>query len=375
MRWIAILISMIMLPATLNAGVVRLRESVVIESSIMTVGDLAEISESDRYRHSQIAGVEIGPAPEAESPKWIDLNDIKEALTREGIRFDDITFQGSRRVEVRQTPNETTRVIVRKSREHWRAEIERLVRESLEQEARRSADAEPFSGSGPAEGIRIRVEGERLLDYLVEQVHSKWQLVLTGPWQEGWQQARVDITIDEDRLRYPVMIHLLPARQVVVPRITLARGTKISPDDVTLVAYEKDSSDRELVTDLQQAVGQEAKRDLQAGEPISSRDLRKTPIVFRGQPVTVHIRFGTAWLQKTFLAASDAGLGDWIEIYESNGRSGQAHPYQVRVIASHTAELPPDAPPSRAQVRPATPTRAPAAASIAQRNNAQRTRQ
>jgi hypothetical protein len=102
---------------------------------------------------------------------------------------------------------------------------------------------------------------------------------------------------------------------------------------------------------LRDAVGQEAKRDLRSGEAIHSRDIRKTPIVFRGQPINVHIRYGTAWLQKSFLAASDAGAGEWIEVYEANGRTNQTHPFQVKVIGPHTAELPPSAPPSRAASR------------------------
>jgi flagella basal body P-ring formation protein FlgA len=325
-----------------------LRPSVSLDASIITVGDIVEIIESDPYLKRQIAQVEIGPSPEADTPRWIDLTEIKESIAREGVRLDNVTFAGSRRVEVRRQSPPTEQVVTRKSREHWRGEIERLVRETLEQESHRQPNAEPFPGSGAAEGIRIHVEGDRLLDFLTEQPNEPWQLILPQQWQVGWQQARVDVQTAGQTAKYSLMIHIQPARQVVVPRIPVARGSVITAGDVMLVAYEKSTTDRELLMDLQQAVGQEAKRDLRAGEPILARDIRKTPIVFRGQPVTVHIRYGTAWLQKTFLASSDAGIGEWIEVYDSQGSTNQTHPYQVRVFGPHQAELPPDAPPSRA---------------------------
>jgi flagella basal body P-ring formation protein FlgA len=348
---IGVVLLMLFEAAVSLAAVVRLRESATVSGAVMTVGQIAEVRENDSYRQMQISQVEIGPVPEEESPKWVDLAEVKEALSRAGVRLDEVSFSGSRRVEVRRAASEPARVVTKKTREYWRTELERLMRENLEEESRRSADGEAFAGSGPMEGVGIRVEGERLLDLLVEQPSENWRLVLPDHFQPGWQQARVDVPVAEKVLRYPIMIHLTAGRQVVVPRVPVSRGSTITADDVMLVAFEKDSSAEGLVSDLRDAVGQEAKRDLRAGEPIYSRDIRKTPIVFRGQPINVHIRYGTAWLQKTFLAASDAGAGEWIEVYEANGRTNQPHPYQVKVVGPHTAELPPQAPPSRAASR------------------------
>jgi flagella basal body P-ring formation protein FlgA len=331
---------------------------VVVSGPVVTVGQVAEISENDSYRQMQLAQVELGPAPDPTQSRWYDLVEIKDALERNGVRLDQIIFSGARRVEVRPAPAETARIVVKKSREYWRGELERLVRENLDSEATPSENGEIFASSGPVEGIGIRVEGDRLLEVLTEQGSENWRMVLPEQWQRGWQQARVDLPAGDKTLRYPVMIHLNPAKQVVVPRIPLERGAKIAEEDLMLVAYEKEASHQEWVMDLSGAIGQEARRDLPAGEPIHVRDLRPTPIVFRGQPVTVHIRYGTAWLQKTFLAGSDGGAGEWIEVYDAAGRSSQPHPYQVRVVASHTAELPPEAPPSRASARaPSAPRR------------------
>jgi flagella basal body P-ring formation protein FlgA len=355
---VAVILMMLFDAAVGLAAVVRLRESATASGAIVTVGQVAEVRENDPYRQLQISQVEIASAPEEDRPKWIDLAEVKEALSRAGVRLDEVTFSGSRRVEVRRASSEPARVVTKKTREYWRTELERLVRENLEEECRHSTEGEAFAGSGPMEGVGIRVEGERLLDLLVEQPSENWRLVLPDHFQGGWQQARVDVPVAEKVLRYPIMIHLTAGRQVVVPRVPISRGATITADDVMLVAYEKDSSAEGLVSDLRDAVGQEAKRDLRAGEAIYSRDVRKTPIVFRGQPINVHIRYGTAWLQKSFLAASDAGVGEWIEIYEANGRTNQPHPYQVKVIGPHTAELPPQAPPSRAASRASfSPTR------------------
>lgn len=339
-----------MIAGPVFAGTVRLRESARVADPVVTLGTVADIQVNDPIHRARLEAVEIGAAPVAEETRWIDLVEVKEALSRAGVRVDELSFSGARRVELKRGEDAENR-FVRQSGEYWRSEIERLVREQLARESRESTSGEAFAGAGPHEQIEVRVEAERLLAFLKETPTDDWRLVVPGDWQAGWQQGRVEVRVGEQPLIYPVMIHLLPARQVVVPRVPLERGATIEENDVMLVAYEKSLPADDLVTSVADVVGHEVKRNLPAGQPIPSRDVRRPPVVFRGQPVNVHIRYGSAWLQKTFLAAADAGVGEWVEVYEAGGRSNQTHPHQVRVLSPHTAELPMEAPPSRASLQ------------------------
>jgi flagella basal body P-ring formation protein FlgA len=139
----------------------------------------------------------------------------------------------------------------------------------------------------------------------------------------------------------------------------LKRGEILQADDLIFVPADRTSNQSELFSSIEQATGLEVTREVASGNILRADDLRRPPVVFRGQPVNVHIRYGTAWLQKTFLAASDGGVGEWIEVYEANARNRRQLDYQVRVTGSHTAELPINAPPSRSALSSAQRSPAP----------------
>ena len=326
-----------------EATVVRLLPAAKSAKSIVTLGDVSEILATDEALKKTLANVELGPAPEKGQSRWIDLTDIKERLYRRGLRMDDIEFAGSRRVEVSVSDSAPAEPVESEGIAPWREAIIRVVRDSM------SAESFPLLAKDcRQEDIRIRTEADRACTFLSEQKFDRWHLVAPARWQEGWQEILLEVETNGETTRFPIRILIAPARPVVSMRSPVAAGKKIRAEDVVIVTHELQAAPQEYLFNVESAVGLEAKRDMVVGEPIRLRDMRQPPVVFRGQPVTVRVSYGSAWLQKTFIAGSDAGVGEWIEVSEAGARANRTHDYQVRVTGPHAAVLPIDAPPSRA---------------------------
>lgn len=336
-------VTLLALASSSLAGSIRLLPHAQIGKSVVVLADIAEISVADEELKSSLAELDLGPAPEKGQSRWIDLSDIKDRLYRRGIRTNDLEFSGSRRVEVTCGEADPKAPSENQGLNTWREAIIRVVHDSL------NGDSFPLLKNGcRLEDVRIRTEADRACSYLTEHQVDEWHLIAPTQWQEGWQEILLEIDDRGEMVRFPIRILIAPARQVVALRAPIKQGKKLRAEDVTLVTEELADEPKEYVHKIELAIGLEAKRDMAAGEVIRIRDMRLPPVVFRGQPVTVQVHYGTAWLQKTFIAGGDAGVGEWIEVSEANGKANRPHDYQVRVVGPHMAVLPMDAPPSRA---------------------------
>jgi len=325
------------------AASVRLLPQAKISGTVVVLADIAEINVGDDELKKSLSTLDLGTAPEKGQSRWIDLNEIKDRLYRRGIRTNDLEFSGSRRVEVSSADSAETSIPENQGLNTWREAIIRVVHQSLSAET-----FPPLARECRLEDVRIRTEADRACAYLTEHRVDQWHLIAPSHWQEGWQEILLEIDDRGEVVRFPIRVLIAPARTVVALRVPVQQGKKLRAEDVTLVTEELTDDPKEYVHKLDLAVGLETKRDMAAGEVIRVRDMRLPPVVFRGQPVTVQVHYGTAWLQKTFIAGSDAGIGEWIEVSEANGRANKPHDYQVRVVGPHRAILPMDAPPSRA---------------------------
>lgn len=322
---------------------VRLLPHAQISKSVVVLSDIAEINVVDEEMKKSLGTLDLGPAPEQGQSRWIDLSDIKDRLYRRGIRTNELEFSGSRRVEVTYGDSDPKAPPENQGLNTWREAIIHVVKESL------NGESFPLLNKDcRREDIRVRTEADRACLYLCEHRVDEWHLIAPARWQEGWQEILLEIDDHGEFVRFPIRVLIAPARQVVALRGPIQQGKKLKADDVTLVTEELTDDPKEYIHKTELAIGLETKRDMAAGEVIRLRDMRLPPVVFRGQPVTVQVNYGTAWLQKTFIAGGDAGVGEWIEVSEANGKANRPHDYQVRVVGPHLAVLPMDAPPSRA---------------------------
>ncbi len=76
---------------------VKLRERVAPKSSVVRLGDVAEIVVADRQLARQLAAVPLMPAPAPETERFLRKQEIADMLAANGVKMDDLRFDGAAR--------------------------------------------------------------------------------------------------------------------------------------------------------------------------------------------------------------------------------------------------------------------------------------
>ena len=85
---------------TASAVDVKLRERVVPKSSVVRLGDVAEISSADRQQARQLAAVPLMPAPAPDTERFLRKREVADMLAANGVELGEIRFDGAEQVAI-----------------------------------------------------------------------------------------------------------------------------------------------------------------------------------------------------------------------------------------------------------------------------------
>ncbi|WP_421866790.1 flagellar basal body P-ring formation chaperone FlgA [Motiliproteus sp.] len=120
------------------------------------------------------------------------------------------------------------------------------------------------------------------------------------------------------------------SRQVLVSVRPLAKGSRLSADDLRLAWRDQSKLLGGYFDQLHEVIGYELKRSLNADQPINSTLLRPPVLIKRGDSVSIQAGRGGVSVQMTGTAIEDGRKGQQIRI--RNNRSGRE--IRARVIDS-----------------------------------------
>ncbi|MFO0948678.1 MAG: flagellar basal body P-ring formation chaperone FlgA [Planctomycetota bacterium] len=319
--------------ASSNATV-RLRAQAIPSSSILTLGDLAEVLCNDSQRATLLRNAEIGPSPAPGESKWYDVNFVRDQLHRRGVDLSSVEFSGGRRVEVAVPRVEQPAPEKPTPTGNWESVIAKML------------TANVLERTGwEAHRVAVTFEGKRAIEYLEKTNPLEWELLVPARWQVGRHVATLEVPTTGESVRFTLQVYLTVKQPVLFARRPIARGEALTAADVELLDAPVDQeSIRNLFVDPANIKGMIAARDIPVGRPMESKDVKSDPIVFRGSQVTVSVRHGTAAVQITAYAQEDGGKGEWITVVNPSTRKRLDQ--KVRVTGPQTAELTDDAPPA-----------------------------
>ena len=112
------------------------------------------------------------------------------------------------------------------------------------------------------------------------------------------------------------------ATTLVVPRQLLTRGTLLKPEMLEEVSAPAPAGDRSVLSSVKDAQYAELVRDVRAGEPLRSSDLRRATMVRQGQEVTMVVGEQSSFLVRVRLEAlQDGRMGEQVKL--KNPESGR----------------------------------------------------
>jgi flagellar basal body P-ring formation protein FlgA len=101
---------------------------------------------------------------------------------------------------------------------------------------------------------------------------------------------------------------------VAVPSRDIARGAKITEDDLTYAPVAASRAGGNVVRSIDAAAGKEARRALRAGELIRDSDLKRPVLVAKGSTVTMVFETPGIRLTAVGRALSEGAAGDAISV-------------------------------------------------------------
>lgn len=285
-----------------DAAVIRIRGSAQVDSTMVTLEDVADISDPDPKTVERLKRLALAPAPAAGRELRLDFATIRSRLIALGVNAADIDFSGNSVVTVsvgEGEPGRLKRPQSSTSKERKQAEtlIAQVVQLYLQARVPELGKVQPSVRIDPADVQRILAGAK-----------SGFEIRGGGsPW-EAPQQFTLRF-LDARNVLHEVAVQCrLKLRPIILAvKYDVPAGYVIRQADL-----ERRHADSRTngVSNVQELVGKETRRPIRSGRPIRAADVRAIPLVRSGDVVTVYSRVGRITVRTHMRSQSGGGMGD-----------------------------------------------------------------
>ncbi len=302
-----------LIPHASYATVIRLRENATAGSTLVTLGDVAEISETDEENATRLKRLTLAPAPAAGRSLRIDIDRVRRELTLRGIDQTEISFIG---------PSES--LVVHKTRRKKRefspqSDYLDKIRELLDSSiSKYIEDRAPELNS-----IHVEIPDEQSRRIAALYAAGSSIKIMGGqpPWT-GTQQLHVQFVDRNNQIQNI----LLPCRVSIKQRalalkLGLPRGKVIREGDLIWVDPDLSSNGKPFFTSLEDVVGTETIKNIRAQTPIHPEDIRQLPLVKRNDIVAVYARVGDVVVRRYCRSHDEGAKGQYVTLTPIDGKA------------------------------------------------------
>jgi len=308
-KWMLLgVITLSMFTSFAHAASIRLNGRASVETSLIRLGDLAQISNCDEATKTRLAELTIGPAPAAGREATIRLDTIRRELALRGIDQTALEFAGASEIIVENRPQRRTRL-----------ESNRRVNSQIVEHVEKAITAYLKSVSNQLGPVDVIVR-ESSYGNLPETLRRHHQLNVSGgqaPWT-GLQSFSVSFQQLDGRTAFLNVEAVISQRpQVLALKHGLPRGQVIRNVDLIWM----DSSDlTDGFDDPAEVVGTETTKSIRANAPIRPDDIRMLPLVRRNDIVAVTAQVGTVSVMRYCKSLDEGTLGQFVTLVPVNGQ-------------------------------------------------------
>ena len=295
------------------------------DSSVVRLGDVADVLSSNPAETESLCATELFPAPAGIYKRTVTARQIQDALVLRGINLGNHQFSGASQVEI-QRPAEKAAAKTRLTSIQAKQSSSAVRAAILNYIEKQSSTAEPWE-----------VTFELTDDQAATVLATKAPLQVAGgiaPWV-GLQQFDLMVRAGEQQSMFTVAAQVTLPTSVVVAMRPIAVGQTISPADVQLQQSQGIRATETTCQRLEDVLGQQATRPIAAGALIETSVLRSPLLVRRGDLVVVIARSAGVQVTTRGKSREDGSHGELVEI-EPLGSKGK---FVARVSGSQQVEI------------------------------------
>ncbi len=310
---------------TAVAGTVSLRSQADIDSDLIRLSDVAELSGDVAAGLGQAIVTTLNPD---EPYATITLRQVREILTEQGVNWGKLKLGGYAACFVKRSRARTDTIAAQQT----------------------PAVSNPQDEIDLGSAISLHDQVVQLIERFAGVEHSQLRIQFNQQDEQSLAKSALDDRFEFEPLsatplgRVPVVIRRYRGNQLVetirvtadvsrrtmavVAKRTVSRGQTFAPGDVEIREVYMENSDTHPLDDLTQVIGQTCGTVLRAGMMVSKRHLRSPLMVRRGELITVRCISGELVIKTIGRAAEDGELNQTIEVRNDHSRET----YAVRVM-------------------------------------------
>tara|TARA_R110002095_G_scaffold172230_1_gene149632 strand:+ start:4021 stop:5172 length:1152 start_codon:yes stop_codon:yes gene_type:complete len=296
----------------LNAEILRLKATAVVDSPIVRLGDIADVLNADPEQVARMEEMTLQPAPAAGRTTVITISQIRNRLQALGVDLSQLELTGKSqvRVSLKQVVEQTA------PRKSVATQKEVKTAEEKVQQALTDWITRHFPNAG-AFSLNVRVHPEDL-SMILESRADSFRFPELDRFFETEQE--VSLTLIDSKgatgqARVYCQLEKIP--EILAVKYTLNKGTVIRADDLVWASPEKNQPG---ISDPRLVIGRELTRTVYQSNVVRSQDLIEVPLIRDGSIVTVSAKRGTITVRREMRARGTGGLGDPITLIALEGR-------------------------------------------------------
>lgn len=334
---------------------VKLHERIAPSSSVVRLGDVAEVTAADRDLARQLASMPLMPAPSRGTERFLRTREIQDMLAAQGadlgtLHFcgaDQVAIAAADRAEFLPNKNQSGDAINRPRNLHAAilagATSEVPAKAPQLNEAQAKAFRDRLNGmignylnskSGRVMAWQVECEAE---DRQIAQLSAATSpLVCRGgsdPWT-GRQRFLISFSTADGPVQLPIVANVSPPPVPAVFAVrAIARGDVIRAADIelrTMGSLSKASGQRPVADSVEKLIGFEARQQIQAGDVVFIDAVQPPILVKRGDMVTVTSQSGGIRVRTSAHALHDGAHGELVQVESIGAREK----FDARVVGS-----------------------------------------
>lgn len=319
---------------SVEADEIRIWPTAVVLGDAVTLADVADLRGFDLPAKQHLSGIIVHAAPRAGSEVLVRIDDVRGALAEADANLGSIRILGSARCKVskpRAPRKAATARVAAKRKPRKRGERTPAAYpeprqaepppKTLESVIRRHIAAR-VSDPGAKLEIRFSPASDHILRLSAEEYDFK--IHPANDRKLGFLSFGVDAVRNGQREQIqPIVAEVQLVKEVVVARRPVNRGKIIEGRDLRLEGRRFTDFESIGITELAAAVGRQCGYFLRAGEMLRPECLRATPLVRRGERVTIWVRSGGVEINTTGKAQQPGALGQIIEVRRDGAKRKQ----------------------------------------------------
>lgn len=345
MRFILIIL---MLTASADAAVVRLRRVVTVDHSLLCLGDIADVYDTNEESAAQLREVELLPAPLPGATFEVAQSRVEQALLSRRVEIGRISFEGCNRSLITRLSDKSTsgagRIIASGPSTARAVHIKRPAPPGtgspvLTASGTAAKHILPSMVSAAQFQQSQELVKHAVLTYLKKNAPD-WgtpvvrPLLTTGQISELLTGSGLPLTVvsgtqlDTELFRLAVSpsgsasdtininVRITPRPRVLAAAHDLQPGRVITEADLKWIEVD---DDRDGTADVTQIAGQETRGTVRTGTRMRPEQLRPARLIKRGDTVRVVAGSSQVRVMESFKAQRDGVLGDLIPLTSLEG--------------------------------------------------------